>query len=115
MIQLRAFVILASAALFLFVTAQQTTPTAVQAYPADLRGTAAAQRETKDESVSFEARANSETEQQRPGRDIPGQNTVNLRGSINRRLKEDTTITLAIVFQTLIKAAYLAQGTRSGW
>ena len=106
----RAFVAIASA-LFCTAAAQYVQPTVVRAYPAALRGTAAANRKMKDESVSFEAKANSETEQQHPGRDIPGQNTVNLRGSINRRLKEDTTITLAIVFQTLIKAAYFAQGT----
>jgi hypothetical protein len=110
MVQYRALVIFASAALLLIVAAQQITPTAVQAYPAVLRGTAA-NRETKDKSVSFEAKADSETEQQHPGRVIPGQNTADLRGSVKRRLNEDTTVTLAIVFQTLIKAAYFAQGT----
>ena len=107
MAQYRALVAFASAALFLIVAAQQITPTAVQAYPAVLRGTAA-NRETKDKSVSFEAKADSETEQQHPGRVIPGQNTANFHGSVKRRLNEDTSVSLASVFRTSIKAAYFA-------
>ena len=128
MAQYRALVAFASAALFLIVAAQQTTPTVVRAYPTALRG-ATANRGTET-SVHFnvvQSEAFTEkTNKGNPSRVILGHNhpftnlsreseftakNTSQYDDTARRLNEQTLTSLADVFHTLIKAAYFAQVT----